>query len=390
MSDNYGISQVNIKLDEKVINFCKNIRNDLLFTNNYLKSDIQVRQNMVRDYIANSNFTLVSTENRRKGSTIDKPEYFALGLSIAVPINILVNLIDSNSDPWVKFLDKFNIEKVPTYYPGKAYKCQCGQSCGYVHRCTYFDIETGKTYTFEIGSDCAQKHKIISEEEFKECKKNQKGAKKKYKKQESEKKVKQLLQKHPNCIRCPGISSNGMDLAKKILGKRDFEKLKEDNYCTNIIDKENDNETCQCDECYEKELKICYKYLDNNPKSIKHINSLYRYESEGIYNHPLFIRNWDVLKVKIGDYGKLHYIIRGTLHNEILSDDDEYDKIIFIYSGTGELKKYIDKQANDGGLNKETSDCIGIMGNEIKLQGWNEFVNRSSGRQIKYVNLSVC
>lgn len=385
MSYNYGISQVNIKLDKKVINFCKNIRNDLLFTNNYLNSDIQVRQNMVRDYIANCDFTLVSTENRRKGSTIDKPEYFALGLSIAVPINILVNLIDSNSDPWEKFLDKFNIEKVPTYYPGRAYKCQCGQSCGYIHRCTYFDIETGKTYTFEIGSDCAQKHKIISEEEFKECKKNQKGAKKKYKKQESEKKVKQLLQKHPNCIRCPGISSNGMDLAKKILGKRDFKKLKEDNYCMNVIDKEDNNETCQCDECYKKELHISNLYVKKNPKSIKKINPLYKYEVDDD-NHPIFIKDWDVTQIVTGDYGNIQYIVRGILHDDEWNDAD---RVIFIYSGTGKLKNYINKQATDGGLNKETSDCIGIMGNEIKLQGWNEFVNRS-GKRIKYVNLSVC
>ena len=385
MSYNYGISQVNIKLDKKVINFCKNIRNDLLFTNNYLNSDIQVRQNMVRDYIANCDFTLVSTENRRKGSTIDKPEYFALGLSIAVPINILVNLIDSNSDPWEKFLDKFNIEKVPTYYPGRAYKCQCGQSCGYIHRCTYFDIETGKTYTFEIGSDCAQKHKIISEEEFKECKKNQKGAKKKYKKQESEKKVKQLLQKHPNCIRCPGISSNGMDLAKKILGKRDFKKLKEDNYCMNVIDKEDNNETCQCDECYKKELHISNLYVKKKPKSIKKINPLYKYEVDDD-NHPIFIKDWDVTQIVTGDYGNIQYIVRGILHDDEWNDAD---RVIFIYSGTGKLKNYINKQATDGGLNKETSDCIGIMGNEIKLQGWNEFVNRS-GKRIKYVNLSVC
>ena len=38
-----------------------------------------------------------------------------------------------------------------------------------------------------------------------------------------------------------------------------------------FIDKEDNNETCQCDECYEKELDISNSYVNKNPKEIKSI-----------------------------------------------------------------------------------------------------------------------
>ena len=392
-------SHVNIIFDENIIKFKKAIDKDLLITLDYLKSDIETRQSMMRSYINDNKdyFTLVSKENRRsRGPIFNKQENFVIGLvSSSLSVKEISDHISLQSaDGWNFFMKKFTIEKVPIYRPGSY--CLCGKSCNYIHKCVHVNVETGETYTCEIAIDCARKHNIISEKEEKECKssKIRENAKNKFNQQEKEKKYKEYLERNPHCSFCIAVQPQVQNLLKDNYLSCS-EKIKDvPTRCTMIVDNSDNSKIPQCEECYKKELLICQAYVREHPIQIYTLQSLYEYEVSRLdlhSNHSIFIRDWDVIDVRWSFNWERkceeHYIIRGMMKNDDLSDDNKDDRMIFIYSGSGKLRKYIRQQAKDGGF--IAIDSIGITGNEIELKGYNNFVDKS-GEEIKYINLSIC